>query len=256
MEVIKKVDIIKNIDNNLSNKVDEVIVEHNLTIYINEDKYVSIMCTPKNIDLLVVGFIYSEGLISKYSDILDITFNKTYNEAHVSIENKDVSKDENKTITTAFGNVRTLSYDKTDTLNGITSSNIDVTYSKILGLMEEFSSQCDLFFRTGAVHTSCLSDGNAIITKQEDVGRHNAFDKIIGYCLKNNITLDDKLLLTSGRLSSEMTLKVVRINIPILVSFAAPTSLAIEVAKQHNLTLIGFVRGNKMNIYNNVLIKE
>ena len=106
-----------------------------------------------------------------------------------------------------------------------------------------------LFKTTGGVHSAALADSEKLLYFHEDIGRHNAVDKIIGECLLNSTTTDDKGLFTSGRLSSEILLKAAKLKIQLIVSRAAPTSLSIELAETLNITLIGFVRGRRMNIY-------
>jgi len=103
--------------------------------------------------------------------------------------------------------------------------------------------------KTGAVHSCQLFFDNNYSYFFEDIGRHNAVDKIIGLSLIKNLDLSEAILMTSGRISSEMLIKVAKIKIPILISSAAPTALAIEKAREINMTLIGFARGERFNIY-------
>ena len=102
---------------------------------------------------------------------------------------------------------------------------------------------------TGGVHSAALADERHMLVFTEDIGRHNAVDKVIGYALLENIPLQGKIMLASGRLSSEIVSKCARSGIPAVVSRAAPTSLAVKIADAADITLIGFVRGNRMNIY-------
>ena len=127
---------------------------------------------------------------------------------------------------------------------------IVINHKKILNLINSFSKKSELFLTTGGVHSSALCSENEIIYFEEDIGRHNAVDKIIGRALINGLNFSDKLVLTTGRVSSEILVKIAKHNIPILVSRSAPTSNAINIAKEKNISLIGFARGNRMNIYN------
>jgi FdhD protein len=99
------------------------------------------------------------------------------------------------------------------------------------------------------VHSAALADSEKIIFFYEDIGRHNAIDKIIGECLLGSVSTDDKIIVTSGRLSSEVLLKAAKLKIQLLISRSAPTSLSVEIAETLNITLVGFVRGQRMNIY-------
>ena len=118
-------------------------------------------------------------------------------------------------------------------------------------MVNTFSKKSELFLSTGGVHSCALCDRNNIILFEEDVGRHNALDKILGEALLNDICLEDKIIVTSGRVSSEMVIKVIKRKIPILASRSAPTNIAVDIANGFNLTLIGFARSGRMNIYSN-----
>ncbi len=254
MKITKTIEIEKIVDNKKIDISDIVIVEHNLSIYINKEKYVSIMCTPDFLEELTYGFLYSEAIISAVSDINEIKFNETLSEVFVVIDEDLFSKYKNeksvtsKTITTSGSNVRTVSSPPKVAKSNCNDTECDYNY--IMSQMDNFLEGSKLFNDTGAVHSSALFDNKCKIIKIDDVGRHNTLDKVIGHCLKNNIKLDDKILVTSGRISSEMALKVIKIQIPILVSRACPTDLAVKYAKEHGLKLCGFARGNKINIYN------
>jgi FdhD protein len=104
---------------------------------------------------------------------------------------------------------------------------------------------------TGCIHSAAISDGQHILVVGEDIGRHNAVDKVTGYCFLEDIPLNDKIILVSGRLSSEMATKCSRWGIPIVVSRAAPTGLAIDIADKRGITMVGFMRGKRLNIYTN-----
>jgi len=118
----------------------------------------------------------------------------------------------------------------------------------LLGILVKNQSYSSI---QGGVHSCALCSQDEIIIFEEDIGRHNALDKILGRALLQDIDLSDKIILTSGRISSEILIKVGKRAIPVLISRAAPTNLAIEMARELNITLIGFARGEKLNIYSN-----
>ncbi len=254
MDITKTIEIKRIINHEQIDVLDVVVVEHNMTIFINDEKYVSIMCTPDLLEELTYGFLYSEGLIKTITDISEITFNECFSEVYVIIKQEVLIKHSNeklfttKTITTSGSNVRTVS--SPPRVVNDNDQIVDCNYEYIMDNMDKFLEGSQLFNDTGAVHSCALYDINNMIIKIDDVGRHNTLDKVIGYCLKNNVTLRNKILVISGRVSSEMALKVIKIQIPILVSRACPTDLAVKYAKQHGLKLCGFARGNKINIYN------
>jgi FdhD protein len=113
-----------------------------------------------------------------------------------------------------------------------------------------FESQ-SLYKETGGVHTSALSDGEKILISAEDIGRHNTLDKIAGLYLMNETRSEKRILITTGRISSEMLQKAARMNVPILISRTSPSSLSIEMAKRYGITLIGYARRQRFNVYSN-----
>ncbi len=116
-------------------------------------------------------------------------------------------------------------------------------------LLVTFRNISALYQETGGVHSAALSDGKDILLFSEDIGRHNAVDKLIGKAFLRSISLEDRVLLTSGRVTSEIVTKAARSRFPILVSRAAPSCMAISIAEDAGITLIGFARGDRMNIY-------
>jgi FdhD protein len=115
--------------------------------------------------------------------------------------------------------------------------------------VKEFQHRSQIYRTTGGVHSAVLCDTGNIIVFSEDIGRHNAVDKIFGECILNGITTDDRIIITSGRVSSEIVLKIARRNVPIIVSKSAPTDLGVRLADNLGVTLVGFVRGRRMNVY-------
>jgi FdhD protein len=128
--------------------------------------------------------------------------------------------------------------------------DLTVSPTILLGLGRAMRDQQNVHRTVGGTHAAALFDPSGrAITLAEDVGRHNAIDKAVGYCLLRGIPLQDKILLTSGRASYEMATKAIRTGIPIIASVSAPTSLAVQLAEDRGLTLIGYLRGGRMNVY-------
>ena len=117
---------------------------------------------------------------------------------------------------------------------------------QIINLLEERSST---FRLTGGVHSAALADQNGIICMYEDIGRHNAVDKVLGYAFLNEINTEDKCLLLSGRVASEILIKAARAHIPVVLSRTAPTGLTIDLAEELNITVVGFARGDRFSVY-------
>jgi FdhD protein len=116
-------------------------------------------------------------------------------------------------------------------------------------LMKAFQHRSLIFRTTGGVHSAALCNNREIMLFSEDIGRHNAIDKIFGQCFEKGIHVDDYIVLTSGRVSSEIIIKIARRKVPILISKSAPTSSGVKLADELGITLVGFVRGSRMNVY-------
>jgi len=128
-------------------------------------------------------------------------------------------------------------------------SPIQILVPDVLSLANEFQQRSTVYRATHGVHSAALCDTKSIILFNEDIGRHNAIDKIFGKCLLEDIPMDARIVITSGRISSEILLKVARRRIPVIVSKAAPTNLGVKLAIDLGMTLIGFAKGKRMNIY-------
>ena len=131
----------------------------------------------------------------------------------------------------------------------IPNDKVKITNGSISAIMNEFNKSSELFLATGGVHSAAISDGNSILVMREDIGRHNAIDKVIGNMYLGKNSLNDKIILTSGRISSEIVLKVIYAGIKMIISRSAPTQKAIELAEENGITLIGFARSTNFNIY-------
>lgn len=233
------------IDEEINKDFDELIVyEYPLTIFLNNKNIATLLCTPENIKELVVGFLKTKGYIEKIEDVYSVQIDE--HDGIANVKAKKVNLVENK------------EYKEKIYLNSVdfiectpVESNIALDYEKIYYFMEKNLNYSQVFKNTGGVHNVALADESDLIVAFEDVARHNALDKVIGYSLINYIYLKDKIIVLSGRVSLEMILKAAKLQIPIIISKSAPTNLSIQLAKKLNITLVGFVRGRRMNIYAN-----
>ena len=249
MNITKKVNI-KRITKELQEDTLDIIIEEvSLELFVNYEFYAALMCTPIELNELAVGFLFSEGVISSMSSIVSIE--EKYENRVCIILDHEITVDHNsaKAITSGCGkgSIHVIS------LEACSIKSIESTCKyaivDILKLMGEFNSKSDLFKQTGGVHSCCICSDNNILLFSEDIGRHNALDKVVGKALINNVDLKDKLIMTTGRISSDIVVKAAKASIPIIVSHSAPTSLALSIAKAANITIIGFARGIRMNIY-------
>lgn len=127
--------------------------------------------------------------------------------------------------------------------------HVRITTDDCFRLMRDMQDSAVTFQETGGVHNAALCDVNGIVLSRMDIGRHNALDKIYGYCIRNNISMQDKIIVFSGRISSEILMKVSKIGCEIVLSKSAPTELALQLAEQLGITTVGFIRQNALNIY-------
>ena len=226
---------------------DYVAIEKKVRISVNGKEVISLYCTPLMIRELVVGLFLTEGILKGLFCAENISI-EYGDEIVVDIPAEGDVSTEGMVITSGcIGGI---------TFTGRTYSakiKDDCVFDSgaIRALFKEFQQRAELFRLTGCVHSAALSDGREIFVFAEDIGRHNAVDKVIGHCILENIPFAGKMLLASGRLSSEMVSKCARWGVPVIASRTAPTDLAIEIAEKSGITLIGFVRGERMNIYAN-----
>jgi len=233
---------------------DIVTKELSLTIIFNNRELVTLLCSPVDLKYLAIGFLSSEGLLNSKDDVKEITVDDQKGVVRIETEGGKGSDIEisPKRLITSGGGRGTYPYSIGDVQNQAKmESQIQISSSEIFALVKEFQKRSQIFKTTGGVHSAALCDAKSILVFSEDIGRHNAIDKVFGECIWEDITTVDRIIITSGRISSEILLKIAKRNIPVLVSKAAPTNLGVRLANSFGVTLIGFVRGERMNIYSN-----
>jgi FdhD protein len=241
---------IKKISNEVCEDItDFIIVEKLLNIFVDYEFYAALMCTPNEIEELAVGFLFSEGVISslksiesmeeKYDDRICVVLKDKFNKDQFSVKAQ--------TSGCARGSIK-LTFLEEDGFEKI-DSDCKFHAKELLNVMKVFNTKSELFKQTGGVHSCAICSNKDIIFFSEDIGRHNALDKVVGKAVMTDTILEDKFLLTTGRISSEMIIKSAKAGIPIIVSHSAPSDLALRIAKAANITLIGFARGSRMNVY-------
>lgn len=252
MKPIKDMDILRIKGESITKEEDILVIEYPFTIFINDEEIITLLCSPKSLEELTIGFLYSEGFIDEISTIENINIDEEKGIAYVYIkERKSLSEklQGKRTITSGCGK-GTLFYNVLDSFKSKKIEKpLDIKIEEIKSLVKEFNFKSELFLSTGGVHSCALCSKSGILIFEEDIGRHNALDKILGRAFMDGMDLSDKLVLTSGRISSEMLIKVAKRGIPAIISRAAPTSLSVELARELNITVVGFARGEKMNIY-------
>ncbi|MBW2147105.1 MAG: formate dehydrogenase accessory sulfurtransferase FdhD [Deltaproteobacteria bacterium] len=229
-----------------------VVREVPVTIYINGQDIATLLCLGNHLEALAVGFLASEGFIHHRDDLMSISVNAEQGEVFVEAKTKIelIRKLSNRRVITSGCGTGTSFYHVLDALSvRRVEGEAVVSLSIIQELMQKLTSRSTLYQATRGVHNVALCTAEELIVFHEDIGRHNAVDKIHGECLLKGIFLSDKILLTTGRISSEILIKTGKMSVPIVVSRSAPTSLSLSLAEEIGITVIGFARGRRMRVF-------
>ena len=223
-----------------------VPVEEQIVLSVNAIDLVGLRCTPVELEELALGFLFNEGLIDGIADVADVRICGTGRCVDIWL-NKDIEPPALRTITSGCSGGTTFE-SLVDAQHPIVS-DLTVTPGQIAALMRQLQAAGELYRRSRGIHTSALAEGDRLISLAEDVGRHNTLDKIAGCCLRRGQPTADRILLTSGRVSSEMLSKAAQMAVPVVASMTSPTSLSVELAHAWDVALIGYVRGPMFRIY-------
>lgn len=246
--------ILRFADGHVQTVADEIVTEVPLTILLNEEEFATMVCTPEYFEEMVIGFLASEGVIRSYDDIKSLLVDPDNGFAHVEthrVQKLNQSFYSKRYITSCCGKSRQSFYFYNDakTAKKLTEHHCSLSVDDCFRLMKLMQEQATTFQNTGGVHNAALCDKNGLVLSRMDIGRHNALDKIYGHCLKHQIPLHDKVIVFSGRISSEVLLKAAKIGCEIVLSKSAPTELALEMADELGLTVVGFIRNGSLNVY-------
>ena len=252
METKREALILKVTESGVDGAIDVVASELPVQLVVNNEQLVTLLCTPAELEALAVGFLLSEGILSQTTSIKKIAIDE--NGPTVRIELDPLPRDfaslfEKRTISSGCGKGITFTNYRTSGETRIPVSGTALRLDDIRRLLKTFRTISSLYLETGGVHSAALSDGKDILFFSEDIGRHNAVDKLIGKAYLQSVPVKNKILITSGRVTSEIVTKAGRNRFPLVISRAAPSCMAISYAEDMGITLIGFARGERMNIY-------
>lgn len=224
---------------------DIVAHEKKVRISVNGKEVISLYCTPHMIRELVVGIMMTEGIINGgwCAERMSIEYG---DEIYVDIPAEGEVLQEGKVITS--GCVGGFTFEKSEDYEPL-KDTFTIESDSLRNMFREFQSRSELYKLTGCIHSAALADSRIIYCFAEDIGRHNAVDKVIGYALLENIPFSGKIMLASGRISSEISSKCSRWGIPVVVTRTAPTNRALEIADRRGVTIVGFMRGSRFNVY-------
>jgi FdhD protein len=249
--VIKR--CITRIDETGATAVEEIVVrEAALTVNVNDRELATLVCSPVDLKYMTVGFLCAEGILLQRDDLEQITIDEEQGMAWVTTRRDHLGEKVflKRYITPCCGRARASFYFAADALLcKLVTAPLQLPLATVLSLAEQLQERSHLFRRTGGVHGAALAKGGEILIFREDIGRHNTLDKIYGQCFLEEISREDKAIVFSGRVSSEIVLKVAKMGVPVLISRSAPTDLALQLADDLGVTVVGFARGNRCSLY-------
>lgn len=234
-------------------EIDERVAEEAvLGVFLNDQEIVALSCTPHDETYLAVGFLFSEGLLKNKGQIksVDRSEDRVTVLTHVPLKIPEDSRLKG-VLTSGCGKGKSLAdWERIDPLQDV-MINLDLTLSpeQVHQVMLEFEKRSELFRQTGGVHSAALASSDGLVLFNEDIGRHNAVDKVLGESFMKGSDLKDNFLVISGRVSSDLISKLWNSGLSLVVSRTAPTTLAVRMAQRLGITVIGFVRGKRMNVY-------
>jgi len=226
----------------------ETIVETPVSLTVNGEVWLSFMCTPVQLEALAVGFLYNEGIIESMTEVADVHVCEHGDNVDVWLHHAAEQPTSWRRTSGCTGGVTAVDLLAKPNIS-FERNSLQLSPEAIGQLVEMLFESQELYRETGGVHTSALSDGEKVLLSAEDIGRHNTLDKIAGLCLMNNVSSESRVLITTGRISSEMLQKAARLQVPILISRTSPSSLSIEMAERYGITLIGYARKHRFNVY-------
>ena len=223
-----------------------LITEQPVSLTVNGKVWLTFMCTPTNIEELAVGFLFNEKVISNRDEIADIYVCDKRENVDIWL-NSSVEQPKNWRRTSGCMGGYTAAV--LEEITPIEPNQLRLTPEKVQKLIHQMFESQEVYRKTGGVHSSALSDGNEIFFQIEDVGRHNTLDKITGKMVLEAYQGKDRVLLLTGRISSEMLQKAARLQASILISRTSPTSLSVDLADKLGITLIGYAKGSRFIVY-------
>ena len=223
-----------------------VPTEEQIILYVNAAEWVGLMCTPTLLEELALGFLYNEGLIDGLGDVADVRVCGSGRCVDAWLH-RDVALPSLRTITSGCSGGTT--FESLVDARRPVASELRVAADQILQLMQQLQRLARRHRRAHGIHVSALARGTELACVAEDVGRHNTVDKLAGTCLRKGAPTRGGILLTSGRISSEMLAKAARMEVPVVVSRTSPTSRSVELARAWDITLVGYARRKGFRVY-------
>lgn len=240
---ITEIDAITYKNHNYKKTTEKVVQDETITLTINNKISRSMSAIEDSLKEFAVGYLFNENMVQTLDDIKEIKIENT--KINVEINDELLKTNETVLCSDSSGGWRT----KIKNVKSV-ESDFQVRVDELINRIEELKNKAEIWQNTGGTHVAGIVYKDQFIVK-EDVSRHVAVDKVIGYGILNNFDLSQSYVIYSGRMPADMVIKMTRVGIPILASNAAPANSGYRIAKKGNITLVGFLRGQRCNIYNN-----
>ena len=231
--------------------IDLVVIEKHLHLRVNEMDMADLVCSPQAYRELAIGYLLSENILNEYQDLRELDCDEQQQIVSVFtnkplVHRKDAAF---RQVNSCAGRGQQGLQTNTEGIDPVNDENVLFSPEQIFTMVAEMEKRGGTFHLTGGTHSAALGCQGQLLVSYEDIGRHNAVDKVFGYAFLNQIPLDDKCLVLSGRIASEILLKAARRHIPLVISRSAATGLAVNLAEELGITVVGFTRGDRFNIY-------
>jgi FdhD protein len=237
---------VSGIDQTGANIETSVTVERPLTIFLNSQEIVTAMTIGDYPDYLAIGYLLNQNMLLPDDVVTGVDYDEELAVVVVRTKRKtNYEKKLKKKVQTSGCAQGTVFGDLMEALEDIKLPDAQLRTSWLYRLTHDINTTPSLYLEAGAIHGCVLAKGDQPLVYMEDVGRHNAVDKIAGWMFQEKVSPDDKIFYTTGRLTSEMVIKTVRMGIPILISRSGFTAWGVELARKANLTLVGRARGKR-----------
>jgi FdhD protein len=224
----------------------EVVREQPLTVYVNGERFLTLLCSPFQLEALVVGYLWMEKVVEDPAEIAELDISEVDGRADVTLS-RPVTLPTERILTSGCGGGMTFRIDPR--FFPRLHSTLRVTQHELAARLKDLIARATHYQASRGIHGAALADRDRLLLMAEDVGRHNAVDKVKGKALLEGIPTVDRILLSTGRVSSEMLLKAARMAVPVVASRTSPTEMAVGLAEQLGITVVGYLRPDSCNLY-------
>jgi len=226
----------------------EPVREYPLKLIVNDRELATLITSPHDLRFLVAGFLRLQGFVDRVEDFHMLSVCDDYGVANVRLRG-ELPSALKPVLTSGCGSGIVFNLEESVAVQSVARGGVEVAPADLFELMEQLARLAGAYRASGGIHSAAVADRRAIVLYSEDIGRHNTLDRIAGEALLKGIDLSGKILLTSGRISTEMVAKAARLGIALIASRTSPTDLAVQLADDAGITLVGYLRGGKFNVY-------